>query len=144
MYTRETRDRWVFRKLNHILIDLHVFLTHDTKGEIALYMHACYITINLINARNKAYHFCDIMYQEASFTMDNNFRSGSTRKRNDWTAESHSFNHHHTKRLLPLNRVEESAGTTEQANFLFHIDRANVFDLLIINLRLNDLMKVVY
>src|SRR6266702_5225524 len=107
-------------------------------------MHACYFTINLINARNKAYHFCDIMHQEASFTMDNNFRGGSTRKRNDWTAEGHSFNHHHTKGLLPLNRVEESAGTTEQTDFLFHIYRANVFDLLIINLRLNDLMKVVY
>src|SRR2546421_7954091 len=144
MYTRGRPGRWAFSQLNHILIDLHVFLPHDTRGEIALYMHARYITINLINARNKAYHFCNIMHQEASFTMNNNFRGGSTRKRNDRTAEGHSFNHHHTKGLLPLNRVEESAGTTEQANFLFHIYRANVFDLLIINLRLNDLMKAVY
>src|SRR5437588_1270166 len=144
MYTRQWQNRGAFSKLNHILIDLHVFLTHDTSGEIALYMHARYITINLINALNKAYHFCDIMYQEASFTMNNNFRGGSTRKRNDRTAERHSFNHHHTKGLLPLNRVEESAGTTEQTDFLFHIYRANVSDLLIINLRLNDLMKVVY
>src|SRR2546421_1787285 len=144
MYTRGRPGRWAFSQLNHILIDLHVFLTHDTSGEIALYMHACYITINLINSRNKAYHFCDIMYQEASFTMNNNFRGGSTRKRDDRTAKRHSFNHHHTKGLLPLNWVEESAGTTEQTDFLFHIYRANVSDLLIINSRLNDFMKIVY
>src|SRR5947209_10871933 len=127
-----------------MLIDLHIFLSHGTSREMALNMHACYITINLIYARNKAYHFCDIVHQKASFTMDNNFWCGPTRKRNDRTAQRHSLNHYHTKGLLPLNRVEESSGTTEQADFPFHIDRANVSDLLIINLRLDDLMKVVY
>src|SRR5206468_2993518 len=110
-YIGESTSRHTFSLLDDISIDLYVFLSHHASREIALYMHACHITINLINAWNKTYHFCDIMYQEACFTMDNNFRCGPTCNRNDRTPESHSLNHHHTKRLLPLNWVEETTCT---------------------------------
>src|SRR5438093_4856746 len=105
-------------------------------------MHARYRAINLINVGDETHHFLNIMHKKASFTMYNNFWSGTTSKRDDRTAESHSLDHHHPERLFPLKRVEKTTCTTEQANLLFHIHRPHILHVLIINVWFYLLMKV--
>src|SRR5690242_1057852 len=104
---------------------------------------AYHTPINLINPGHRLHHLINILHQKACLPIDDNLRGSSAREGDHRTAYSHSFNHHHAKWLLPLNRIEESPATTKQAEFLAGRGRADKTNLIVVDLGLNDLLKVV-
>src|SRR5262249_41819023 len=92
------------------------------------------IPVQFVDASDILNHLMNIMNQKSALPMSYDFGSRSTRKRNHWTSQRHSLDHHHAKWLFPLNRVQQTTGATQQVDLLLHIDRANILDVLIIKL----------
>src|SRR5947209_5051662 len=97
----------------HLLVDLDILLSHHPSREIALHMQARRLPVDLIKPWNRLHHLIDILHKKACLAMHHNLGSGPPGKRDDRTAQSHGFNHHHAKWLLPFNRIEEPTSTTE-------------------------------
>src|SRR5258706_2487127 len=107
-------------------------------------MQARRLSVDLINLWNRLHHLIDMPHEKARCAMYHNLRSGPPSKRNYRTPESHRFNHHYAKGLLPLNWVKETPRSTQKAQFLLHVHRPNILDLFIIDLRFNLLMEVAH
>src|SRR5947209_774574 len=134
----------LFARSHHPFVDLRIVLSHYTSGEMLLHMCPRYISIDLIDPWDGLYHLIEMMHEKACLPIHYDLRCSPASEGDDGTSQRHCLKHRHAKGFLPLNRVEETSGSAQEASLLLQIHRPYILDLFIIELWLDHLVEVMH
>ena len=105
-------------------------LDHSFDGEPAASFLATHQSIDLVQRAQTGDELCIGVAEETSHTVFHDLGSSTLRATDDGCAARQCFEHCHTERLAPTDRVEERRCRRQQLAFAVSVDLAEVDDVV--------------
>src|SRR5579883_576031 len=106
------RDTLLNTGSSHLFIDADVLLHHRPGRKVLLDVSAYHRPIKIATFFHILDHRSEIMNKKAALAMNDDFMTGSAHIGDHRASHGHRLDHHHAKRLLPFNRVEQATRAT--------------------------------